>query len=242
VIVFGERHLQRLAACLTDHRDPNRIDHTLVEMLRLRMFAFAAGYEDSNDCATLRHDPVFKMALGRAPESGDPLFAANNVAAGRDSTSECPLDCTAIDRSLRTPRYLIRDRDSAYGETFIRRVGAMGIRDRPIAPRSPWQNGYGERLIGSIRRDCLDHVIVFGEQHLRHLLQSYQRYYNEARTHLSLHKDTPVPRQVRAVGGVFSVRYLRWPPSGLSFRQGQRMASVRSASHSQRQRGSGRKR
>jgi hypothetical protein len=59
----------RLAACLTDHRDPNRIDHTLVEMLRLRMFAIAAGYEDSNDCTTLRHDPVFKMALGRAPES-----------------------------------------------------------------------------------------------------------------------------------------------------------------------------
>jgi transposase InsO family protein len=59
-----------------------------------------------------------------------------------------------------TPRYLIRDRDSAYGEIFIRRVGAMGIRDRPIAPRSPWQNGYAERLIGTIRRDCLDHVIV----------------------------------------------------------------------------------
>src|SRR5471032_262333 len=63
----------RLAACLTNHRDPNRIDHTLVEMLRLRMFAIAAGYEDSNDCTTLRHDPVFKMALGRAPESGEPL-------------------------------------------------------------------------------------------------------------------------------------------------------------------------
>ena len=63
----------RLATCLTDRRDPNRIDHTLVEMLRLRMFAIAAGYEDSNDCTTLRHDPVFKMALGRAPESGEPL-------------------------------------------------------------------------------------------------------------------------------------------------------------------------
>ena len=69
-----------------------------------------------------------------------------------------------------TPRYLIRDRDCAYGEVFIRRVGAMGIRDRPISPRSPWQNGYAERLIGSIRRDCLDHVIIFGERHLRHLL------------------------------------------------------------------------
>ncbi len=76
------------------------------------------------------------------------------------------------------PRYLIRDRDGAYGETFIRRLEAMGIRDRPSSARSPWQNGHAERLIGSIRRDCLDHVVVFGERHLRHLLNSYQRYYN----------------------------------------------------------------
>jgi transposase InsO family protein len=75
----------------------------------------------------------------------------------------------------------------------------MGIRDRPIAPRSPCQNGCAERLIGSIRRECLDHVDVFGERHLRHLLKSYQRYYNEARTHLSLEKDTPI-RAVQTVG------------------------------------------
>jgi transposase InsO family protein len=103
-----------------------------------------------------------------------------------------------------TPRYLIRDRDCAYGEAFVRRVGAMGIRDRPISARSPWQNGYAERLIGSIRRDCLDHVVVIGERHLRHLLASYQRYYNEVRTHLSLRKDAPISREVRAVGRVFS--------------------------------------
>jgi transposase InsO family protein len=107
-----------------------------------------------------------------------------------------------------TPRYLIRDRDSAFGETFIRRVRAMGIRDRPISPRSPWQNGYAERLIGSIRRDCLDHVVIFGEGHFRHLLHSYQKYYNEARTHLALRKDAPVPREVRAVGRVLSVPIL----------------------------------
>jgi hypothetical protein len=106
------------------------------------------------------------------------------------------------------PRYLIRDRDSAYGEVFRRRVGAMGIRDRPISARSPWQNGCAEGVIGSIRRDCLDHVVIFGERHLRHLLQSYQRYYNEARTHLSLHKDTPAPRKVQAVGRVISVPIL----------------------------------
>src|SRR3954466_6806286 len=73
------------------------------------------------------------------------------------------------------PQYLIRDRDRIYGEAFTRRIRAMGIRDRPTAPRSPWQNGHAERLIGSIRRECVDHVIVFGEQHLRLLLRSYQQ-------------------------------------------------------------------
>src|SRR5262249_49304298 len=106
------------------------------------------------------------------------------------------------------PRCLVRDRDCAYGPAFIRRVGAMGIRDRPIAPRSPWQNGYAERVIGSIRRDCLDHVVVFGEQHLRHLLAAYQRYYNEVRVHLSLNKDAPISRQVQHFGCVRAVPIL----------------------------------
>jgi transposase InsO family protein len=107
-----------------------------------------------------------------------------------------------------TPRYLIRDRDGAYGEIFIRRLAAMGIRDRPICARSPWQNGHAERLIGSIRRDCLDHVVVLGERHLRHLLNSYRRYYNEVRTHLSLQKDTPIPRDACRLGRVLSVPLL----------------------------------
>ena len=85
----------------------------------------------------------------------------------------------------RTLHYLIRDCDGVYGEIFTRRLRAMGIRDRPAAPRSPWQNGHCERLIGSVRRECLDHVVVFGEQHLRHVLLSYMEYYNSARTHLS---------------------------------------------------------
>ena len=105
------------------------------------------------------------------------------------------------------PRYLMRDRDGAYGEIFIR-LEAMGIRDRPSSERSPWQNGYGERLIGSIRRDCLDHVVVFGERHLRHLLNSYQSYYNEVHTHLSLQKDAPIPRAVRSTGRVIPVPLL----------------------------------
>ena len=100
----------------------------------------------------------------------------------------------------RAPAYLIRDRDACYGQVFIRRLRSMGIRDHPISPRSPWQNGYAERLIGSIRRECLDHVVVFGERHLRHVLSCYMEYYNAARTHLSLDKDAPVQRLVQTVG------------------------------------------
>jgi transposase InsO family protein len=96
------------------------------------------------------------------------------------------------------PRYLIRDRDGAYGAAFIRRIRAMGIRDQPVSARSPWQNGYAERLIASIRRECLDHVVVVGERHLRHVLASYQR------THLSLQKDAPVRRDVCQTGRVRS--------------------------------------
>ena len=76
------------------------------------------------------------------------------------------------------PRYMIRDRDRIYGTVVTRRLRAMGIRDKPIAPASPWQNGFAERLIGSIRRECLDHVIVSGEAHLRRILKSYADYYN----------------------------------------------------------------
>src|SRR6202158_4925754 len=80
------------------------------------------------------------------------------------------------------PRHLIRDRDASYGPIFVRRLRAMGIRDRPIAPRSPCQNAYVERLIGSIRRECLDHMIAFGEAHLRRIVGAYAAYYNETRT------------------------------------------------------------
>src|SRR6476469_1353488 len=106
------------------------------------------------------------------------------------------------------PNYLIRDRDRVYGEAFTRRIRAMGIRDRPTAPRSPWQNGYAERFIGSVRRECLDHVIVFGEQHLRRVLRSYQQYYNGTRTHLSLAKDAPLPRAIQTVGSILPLPVL----------------------------------
>ena len=102
------------------------------------------------------------------------------------------------------PCYLIRDRDGAYGEIFRRRVGSIGIRDRPTSPRSPWQNAYAERLIGSIRRECTDHIVVLGERHLRHVLLSYMNYYNDARIYLSLDKDAPLSRAILTVGHVIS--------------------------------------
>jgi len=94
------------------------------------------------------------------------------------------------------PRWLIRDRDGKFGEDFIRRVAAMGIEQVLISRRSPWQNPYVERAIGSIRRECLDHVIIFNEQHLRRVLREYFDYYHRSRTHLGLNKDCPEPRAV----------------------------------------------
>ena len=98
------------------------------------------------------------------------------------------------------PQYLIRDRDRIYGTVVRRRLRAMGIRDKPTPPASPWQNGFAERLIGSIRRECVDHFVVLGEAHLRRILRSYARYYNDIRTHRSLDKDAPVSRPVQRTG------------------------------------------
>jgi transposase InsO family protein len=84
----------------------------------------------------------------------------------------------------------------------------MGIRDRPTSPRSPWQNAYIERMIGSLRRECLDHVLIFGERHLRHVLKSYSVYYNETRTHLGLGKDSPLPRPIQRIGTIAATAVL----------------------------------
>jgi transposase InsO family protein len=102
------------------------------------------------------------------------------------------------------PRYMILDRDRIYGAIVTRRLRAMGIRDKPIAPASPWQNGFAERIIGSIRRECLDHVIVSGEANLRRILKSYADYYNSVRTHRSLHKDAPISRPTHQAGMIRS--------------------------------------
>ncbi len=95
------------------------------------------------------------------------------------------------------PKHLIRDRDGIYGNVFRERLKNMGIHEILTSPQSPWQNGYAERLIGSIRRDCLDHVIVLSEHHLRLILKSYFEYYHQDRTHLGIEKDTPVVRAIQ---------------------------------------------
>jgi len=95
------------------------------------------------------------------------------------------------------PKYLLRDRDAIYGDVFARRVKGMGIHEVLIAPRAPWQNPFAERVIGSIRRECLDRVIVFNERHLRRLLRAYLAYYNATRPHQALHSNSPHPREVQ---------------------------------------------
>jgi len=106
------------------------------------------------------------------------------------------------------PRHLVRDRDSSYGAPFKQRLRAMGIRDRPIAPRCPRQNAYAERVIGSTRRECLDHLIIFNQAHLRRMLVACRDYDNRVRTHLSLAKDAPHGRLLPRIGEVTRVPYL----------------------------------
>src|SRR5262249_15590365 len=106
------------------------------------------------------------------------------------------------------PAYLVRDNDRAYGHAFSSRVRAMGIRDRPISPGSPWQNGIAERLIGTLRRECLDQMVMFGEAHLRRILSAYAAYYNQTRTHLALQKDAPLRRAVQRSGGIVAIPIL----------------------------------
>jgi len=104
------------------------------------------------------------------------------------------------------PRYLVRDNDGIYGTAFQRRVRSLHIKDVPTAPHSPWQNPIAERIIGTLRRECLNHVIVSNERHLRRLLKEYVDYHHRSRTHLSLDKDPPEPRDIesRTNGNVVS--------------------------------------
>ena len=123
-------------------------------------------------------------------------------------------DGTTLATLAEAPTYLVRDNDRAYGRAFMRRLRTMGIRDRPISPRSPWQNPYVERLIGTLRRECLDHVLIYGERHLRRILTLYSLYYNETRTHLGLGKDAPLGRRIERSGSIVTTPIL----SGLHHR------------------------
>lgn len=117
------------------------------------------------------------------------------------------MDCTSNNESMslgRCPATPLRDRDRIDGAIVTRRLRAMGIRDKPTAPASPWQNGFAERLIESIRRECVDHVVILGEAHLRRILRAYTRYYNDIRTHRLLDKDVPISRPVQRTGIISS--------------------------------------
>ena len=176
-----------------------------------------AGLEDLSTQSRRRH-----CIDGSVPGPDNLLSAVVRIAdlaawssrasvGGRHGASDSGMDCSPTDRGIRVAAgaalHHSRPRWRLWPRCFSR-LRAMGIRDRPIAGRSPWQNGCTERLIGSIRRDCLDHVVVFGERHLRHLLKAYQKYYNEARTHLSLQKDAPIPRAVQAIGQTLALPIL----------------------------------
>src|SRR6202790_5078973 len=152
----------------------------------------------------------------------------------RHSKSDGRMGCTSITEAFpwdEAPRHLIRDRDRIYGSVVTRRLRAMGIRDKPTSPTSPWQNGFVERLIGSIRRECVDQIIFLGEMHLRRVLKSYADYYNSVRTHRSLNKDAPVTRQIQRIGSIKSHAILgglhhHYAPS-LSFRYTQAPCALR---------------
>ncbi len=130
-----------------------------------------------------------------------------NVTSGASAewTAQQIVEAFAEDTA---PRYLLRGHDGVYGAAFSKRITGLGIEEVRTAPHSPWQNPFVERLVGSIRRDCLDHVIVLGEAHLRAILRSYFAYYHRARTHLSLGKDAPEPRPVHQPSACASPKYI----------------------------------
>lgn len=106
------------------------------------------------------------------------------------------------------PTYLMRDRDSIYGWDFERMIKVLELDEVISAPRSPWQNPFAERVIGSIRRECTDHMIAFGESHLRRLVNEYVGYYNEGRAHMALDGNSPIAREIQTIGEITATPYL----------------------------------
>src|SRR5260370_864948 len=174
--------------------------------------SFGAKYhQGADDCEAGYRHPLapYRFQIVLALEIAAPLrptncTVGNSPADPRDEHRQ-PVVGSA-ENPWRASQARHRDRPDqrrrVYGEIFVRRVRSIGIRDRPTSFRSPWQNAYAERLIGSIRRECIDHIVIFGERHLRHVLLSYMNYYNATHTHLSLNKDAPVPRGVEWAGNI----------------------------------------
>ncbi|WP_228446005.1 integrase core domain-containing protein [Terricaulis silvestris] len=160
-----------------------------IDMLTVRTFAFECLYA----FVVLSHDRrrILRIEVTTHPTA---LWLASQVAQVLGAGSGV--------------RVLVRDNDGAYGAAFRDQVRALGLDDRPTRPGSPWQNGHVERLIGSIRRECLDHQIIFNAAHLRRVLGAYAAYYNDDRTHLALAKDAPETRAVEAHGRIVSRRVL----------------------------------
>ena len=139
------------------------------------------------------------------PRGHNRIRAAAAVVDCGDPTSDGGVVGTPNYRGIpwdRAPTYIIRDNDRAFGSVFTRRIHAMGIRDRPTSFRSPWQNGHVERLIGSTRRECTDHLIVLNEEHLRRILAKFSTYYNGWLPHVSLAKDAPNRRPIERFGDI----------------------------------------
>jgi transposase InsO family protein len=156
-----------------------------IDMLAVRTFAFERLYA----FIVLAHDRrrILHIEVARHPTA---LWLAQQIT---EAFALNPI-----------PLFLVRDNDGAYGAIFRRKLRALGIRDRPTMPHSPWQNGYVERLIGSIRRECLDHFIIFSAGHMRRVLINYAAYHNSDRTHLALQKDAPDSRPIERNGRIAS--------------------------------------
>jgi hypothetical protein len=189
---------------LTDPSHSRNIGPNSLRILRPFRFRIGAGIPAvSGTLSRCRHWLRSREWVIMSDNDYDPLI--ESTVAGSSPSAATRATDTLRAASQRASEAIDSGREPAsYGPVFLQRIRAMGIRDHPIAPRSPRQNACVERLIGSIRRECLGHMIVFGEAHLRRILRGYAAYYNVSRTHRSLNKDAPLHRAIERPGAVVS--------------------------------------
>jgi len=188
-IEIHERTVSKIIRKFRNSKPPSQTWRTFLKNHMFNTFAIdffavpTASFRVLYVCVILQHE---SRKIRHFNVTGNPTakWTAQQIVEA------CPWDTS--------PKYLLRDRDGIYGQHFQSRVNNMGINEVKIAPRSPWQNPYVERLIGSIRRECLDHVIVLNERHLQKILSSYFEYYNQDRTHCGLDKDVPTERLIQS--------------------------------------------